>query len=509
MSKKVGKPLLKHDSIAEGLTTFDDELDISVHRRDTDITDLSENIEHKRIYIKSKKSVIPYVISTFGLVTFGMWIRCIWILYSREFEYSMNNSHVNDVYVPIILYVGYFIQALSTLINGILSDIYGCDIMMFVIIIIWILGELCMSIAYYIDSSANNNFASFLIYCIGWIIFNFGGGYVTVTFAYIAKMLPHNISISIQGQAYAIVFVAVTVGPIISGVISHFTSYHISFIIVTILNAVLLVYFLYTMYCKSNDTRNNQKELIMEQKQFISIYEHILSINKNGNEFEGIIKDHFFPMCTNNDKNTSIQDANDKISTKTWIKFIGALLQFSLVNSNEVVFDNYFTVYLHDRFNKNIFDSTLQLSLTSIFLIIGFAVLPEIYKCYPTFADKKLYLMVILYIILIFALYQVFPVYIDKQWMYWIVLPIYNSILAILMMNVEILSLELQPKKYSGIVNGVRGFLKQLFSAFLILMISLLWNKNNDYVWMWHGSFIFMSSAFICFILSYGISFFC
>ena len=464
-----------------------------------DEDNLSKNLEHLAIVKASNKSSIAYMISAFSLVTFAMWIRCIWVLYARTFFININ--HDDDTEIDIMLYAGYFVNAITSLTNGILSDKFGCDKMLFIIVSLWQIGFLLQAFA-----------GNFIIYSIGWIIFNLGGGYVTIPFAYIAKMIPHNTAVKYQGIIYAAVFCAVCVGPITSGLISHYINYQWSLILVSILNGILFIYILI------NNIYNKQSNLLLLQLNFEEIYKRIISDYGNDEEsLKDIEENYFFPMLYDKIKKQqtaiekkqiqdtgSSQASTSKISDsrKVWIKFIGILLSFSFVNANEGIFDAYYTVYCHDRFSINIMLSTVQLSLTSIPLVIGFIFVPKLYDKYALLNKNKFYIMIMLYILLLFLLFVVFPQWMDEYVYYWFILPGYNVLLASLMMNIEILCLELQPKSASGLVNGVRALLKQLLSAFSILLVSLMWSPDNNYVWMWYGPALFVSVGFLACLVS-------
>merc|ERR1712244_36877 len=99
---------------------------------------------------------------------------------------------------------------------------------------------------------------------------NLGGGYVTVPFAYIAKMIPHKLAVIYQGRVYAAIFCAVCIGPIIAGFIAHTFSYQWSFIVVTILNGILLIYIVV------HNIKNKQSDLLQIQLSFMALYQQII-----------------------------------------------------------------------------------------------------------------------------------------------------------------------------------------------------------------------------------------
>eukprot|EP01084_Bolivina_argentea_P319944 555002_1 len=482
------------------------------------VSELSSNELHKTIIKRSNRSSIAYMISAFSLVTFGMWVKCIWVLYARSF---FNNNHEHYTSIDIMLYIGYVCNAISSLTNGILSDKFGCDKMLTFIVLLWEIGFLlqafAVNIASFFAMNVNTANMEFIVYSIGWIIFNLGGGYVTVPFAYIAKMIPHKKAILYQSRIYASIFCAVCIGPVISGLIADYLSYQWSYIIVSIMNGILLIFIIF------NNIKNKQSILLNQQSSFLTVYQRIIQDIMDEDELKQIEEEFFFPMTYSeikkqrnakikterkmkkNVQNESGEQFNSKQSKIAfWTQFIGALLSFSFVNANEVVFDSYYTVYCHDRFGLNISISTIQLSVTSLTLIIGFIFVPQLYEKFPILSKHKLWIMMVLYIALLFLLGIVFPIWMNKNMYFWFVLPGYNMLLASLMMNVEILNLELQPKEASGAVNGIRALFKQLLSAFSILIVSLMWSKGNNYVWMWYGPFIFVAAGFVsCLLLNF------
>ena len=66
----------------------------------------------------------------------------------------------------------YVLKAASSLTNGMLSDQYGCDKMIFLVVLLWEIRLLLQAFA--INIGAGDSSRGFIAYSAGWLVFNLG-----------------------------------------------------------------------------------------------------------------------------------------------------------------------------------------------------------------------------------------------------------------------------------------------------------------------------------------------
>ena len=70
---------------------------------------------------------------------------------------------------------------------------------------------------------------------------------------------------------------------------------------------------------------------------------------------------------------------------------------------------------------------------------------------------------------------------------YWVYSVVTGFISGILSMTMEIIILELQPKEYTGRINGIKGFTRFFVTANGVLIAGLLWNITYDSMFYTQG----------------------
>lgn len=447
---------------------------------------------HDSVLDLTKKSAIPYIISSgINLISWSMMLS-VFILYSRTFDNSSEDI------ISFVLASGLISSAIANFINSWLADIYGCDQ---ILLIIWIVGSVALIICSITDD--------YIIFCIFYIIFEIFSGEMTIAQSYLAKMLPNNDCITYSGYISLTNILSWFAGPILSGIISYYISYQILYIVVACLRLITTLYVI--MYIKIiNPT---QKEIEHDQLICIDYYK-----SSQGSDLD---KSECFPICLERIKTQSIAYEEDETEVNNALLatisaennlflLICYLFEYGIVQSNEMQFINFYASYIHDKYNKNIVISTIQLAIGGSIGMLSTLIIPKIYNKYQNYFGYKIknYFIIAFNIILIIFTIIILP-QLGLFTLYWIILPIYLFISISLSMILYILIIETQKKSQSGKVFGVRSLINHLLGGIETLIIGLLWKIDQlNYNGLWYIQAAFYVLAILIFIMHSCYSYF-
>ena len=163
-----------------------------------------------------------------------------------------------------------------------------------------------------------------------------------------------------------------------------------------------------------------------------------------------------------------------------WILLLSIMLQHAMVLCVDALWILYYNVYIVDKFHSSIIIGASQIVVVCIFFAGGNLLIPHVLTAnYCQIKDNK-YLVILFCSILLIGMFGVaYPLTNDIN-IYWIYSVITGFVSGILSMTMEIIILELQPKEYTGRINGIKGFTRFFVTANGVLIAGLLWNVTYD-----------------------------
>ena len=78
---------------------------------------------------------------------------------------------------------------------------------------------------------------------------------------------------------------------------------------------------------------------------------------------------------------------------------------------------------------------------------------------------------------------------------FWIYGACYGFSWGLLTMSQELIVIEMQPKNCAGRVNGIKGFIRSVCKATLVVAVGLLWDYS--YNWLWYIQTISLDIALV------------
>ena len=240
-----------------------------------------------------------------------------------------------------------------------------------------------------------------------------------------------------------------------------------------------------------------------------------------------ILNDYRFPLCMQHDIEKLSKTELLHVSKRDGLIIIAMVLQNSLFLGVEAAVTAWYTVYLEDKYDSTIVISTAQLTVCTLFLILGMqamTIIGEKLKA-KQFAIgnsargdhdesmlhvrmkynlKNFFVMslIVSYAVLILLTSVVIPYnifdpndnssYIGTFWVYVILMGFFWGFAA---MGQEIILLEIQPKHMTGRVAGIKELIRFTLRGSITLIIGLLWNLS--YEWFWYVQGVCYVSSFI------------
>jgi len=205
--------------------------------------------------------------------------------------------------------------------------------------------------------------------------------------------------------------------------------------------------------------------------------------NENANEKLSDKNERFSVLvnaASNRQKHSSSFFGMRAMTWTHWILLICILLQHAMVLCVDALWILYYNVYIVDKFHSSIIIGASQIVVVCLCFAAGNLVIPHVLTAnYCRIRDNK-YLVILCCSLSLIGMFGVaYPMTNDLD-VYWVYSVITGFVSGILSMTMEIIILELQPKEYTGRINGVKGFLRFFVTANGVLIAGLLWNVTYD-----------------------------
>lgn len=346
--------------------------DVSQQEDDCDVTTIGtvkipddlhvRSIEHQKA-TQQCLSIMRRVRFIGLLLAFDYLMRAnIFILYARTLE-----NCPRSLILGIVIYSGYFVSGLFSLINGFIGDMWRFDYLLCI-------AALCDVITFWIEATATQFTTLAIAYIIG------GQAVQSIVFGYLIKMLP-----VYHAQQYQLAFtqayiVGALLGPITGGIISYYWSYRMVFMTSAVLATILFLFCIVFI-------RGTHDKLLALQMPFVSLYNDTIEIQKE-------LKQQLRELDNENSTSNSIGDGktlnidvyDEEITDELkWLisddyKFptLLSISKLTLMDSDENkddYDDEVLSVEIEQFANKNnvfdgIFDAFRSLSKHRIFLLV-------------------------------------------------------------------------------------------------------------------------------------------
>lgn len=518
--------------------------------RDTDEKELSAIPTHLQLNDASKDELYHMTVVHDQVLkeTNQLFDKIFVIALFLVFNYAMRGSLIvlyastftsNFELIGFIIYLSYIAGALQGMIYGIIGDQWRYDHLLLVALVLDV-------VTYFITASTNSIELLAIFEICGTqpsqIIYE----------AWLGKLLPAN-----NTRQHLTTFVQYNVigymlGPITGGIIAHYATYRNAFYVSAAVSCVLLVYGV--IYFRNVEGKLVEKQSELKEYYASSIISDVNKQLKSIRKASGSVSNNDSGISnTNTNANTKSRSRNADIilgkmlesldasgsldvrwihskrdrfpiassgsgsggverskkyhrrtSKENWVLIILGLLQATLVSSNEVIMLIYYTSYLKDKFNSNIFLSTAQLSELCVFVIVSAQFVIYFVKKRTKenrnseiakygFDNVLVRCCFISLILSIFNVFVLFPLnlfdYGEDNYIitYWFYIAISGTCFGILSNSQAMLLLEIIPPKMAGQIGAFQISLKLVFGASFILTLSFLWQYSYDWFWYLQG----------------------
>ena len=401
---------------------------------------------YRDVLQESIKSVKYYFIC--GAITAYLHTNrvSIYVLYADEFNPS-------SLQLSLLLYGFNFWNGIAALLYSNMANMYGYDRMISILLLIQLIGVGLEAFA-----------TSFTMLFIGIIIAQIALAWIII--AYISWILPLKQSKRYISYFYTFFMIMFLLGPITAGFISYYLSNRMIFMINLCVVSVSFLYSLIVIY--STQTSLEQRQLLLVQ-----------SIDDD--QFD---EDDQFPICLqNNDDNSSISWYKiykiPGLNGLEWFNLFCNIIIGSTVSLGENAYILFYTKYIINDLNGSVINGMMGIFVVCLGFSIGNLLIP------PTLEKFKIktvrYILWISSICLAYLVVMLGFVYprLEQLDLHWILDILTGIPLGMLSMSSEIILLLLQPTKYSGKVNGIKGLFTNWVQAMTGFIIALCWKLNH------------------------------
>eukprot|EP01084_Bolivina_argentea_P239448 402485_1 len=463
-------------------------------------------IIHETVLIETCSAAKSFIISSFlGFWSDSMTI-IIWILYVRSIVPTNFTNSDSTLLISILSASQQISQIIGILISSYLSDRYGFDTLS-------VITSILLCIAFGCKAFVTN----LLLFIFGFMLQGFLRDDIEIfTLGFLGKMLPYKTAVIYTSYYYSITTIPWMIAVPLSGVIVSITPkyydnpYSFTYITAFGFVAIRCIYILIAI-------KGKQNVLIRKQLQFIAYYkeldQHCLIQHEQLDdelEMDEINKDRF-PLCID-EMNKQIRNieldsddestcfislfSSNELKNKSkwyWIELFSNITQFAIISSDAFVVWVFYPMYAKDIMNVDIFISSSQLGVCTVCHLLVMWLIPEFIANKFKKLKSKYLLLIPAYIILI-LLFFIFSFFSNIN-IFWITMTIYGFVEAFIWIVTEILVLELQPKKDSGKINGIKTVARYSVGAILYFCIAYSWDVSINVVWFWYLQIFFVTIA--------------
>ena len=467
---------------------------------------------HEKVLTESKKSVLWFMFCALFTAFLRSSRTNVWILYARVF-YTETSSNI-----AWVLYGGTMFSGISALFYSSVADYVGYDKMMLIILFLKCIGVLLECIG--ID---------FSLLIIGYFLTALAILYVCLS--YISWILPHKYAVQYTSYFYAAYFLSYLSGAMIGSILSYYFNYRLIFwvnfgFMISII--IFSFYFILGVQKRLEKKQLRFKKLYKTIRIQLNEHKHQQNTFENRNREETNISNREYRLVPHNDEEEvdaepeedpdnavygefeKLSDINERFSVVVndssnrqklstsyfgmrsmtwthWILLISIMLQHAMVLCVDALWILYYNVYIVDKFHSSIVIGASQIVVVCIFFAVGNLSIPHILTAnYCQIQDNK-YLVILFCSILLIGMFGIaYPLTNDLN-VYWAYSVITGFVSGILSMTMEIIILELQPKEYTGRINGIKGFTRFFVTANGVLIAGLLWNVTYDSMFYTQG----------------------